>query len=42
MCNLVLKDKQYLLVATKRGEDGATIDAEIQITTIFLFALINL
>jgi len=34
--------QKYLLVATKRGEDGTTIDVKIQVTTIFLFAFINL
>jgi hypothetical protein len=36
------RHQKYLLVATKIGEDGTTIDAKIQATTIFLFALINL
>jgi hypothetical protein len=36
------RHQKYLLVATKTSEDGTTIHAKIQATTIFLFTLINL
>jgi hypothetical protein len=36
------RHQKYLLVVAKRGKNGAIINANIQIATIFLFALKNL
>jgi hypothetical protein len=36
------RHQKYLLVVAKKGKDGAIINANIQVTAIFSFALINL